>query len=335
MRKNKLIYFFYYLKQLDWNKFSRFTKYVVQNKRISKLKQLRDILVFSFRYNISILDYYYFHFYQLPASERATYAGSGFMYEYQLVMNPNTSRSVLHNKLKFLETFAPFIHRNYIAYENIVTTPEVAERILTNPSGKFVMKSSDGQCGAGVEVRDTREFNITTLVEKLKATGNNLVEEYVTQHHELMRLSPSGLNTVRIITQLDPENQVHILGARLRISVNSVVDNMAAGNIAAPINLETGVVDGPGVYSDITKHEESVHPVTGVEIEGFQIPFWKDAVELAKNAALVDTGNRSVGWDIAITENGPELIEGNHNWCKLLWQLPVKKGLKSELLKYL
>ena len=44
--------------------------------------------------------------------------------------------------------------------------------------------------------------------------------------------------------------------------------------------------------------------------------------------------NSSVGWDIAITENGPELIEGNHNWCKLLWQLPVKKGLKHVLDKY-
>ena len=31
---------------------------------------------------------------------------------------------------------------------------------------------------------------------------------------------------------------------------------------------------------------------------------------------------------------GPELIEGNHDWCKLLWQLPVNKGLKHVLEKY-
>jgi len=24
-------------------------------------------------------------------------------------------------------------------------------------------------------------------------------------------------------------------------------------------------------------------------------------------------------------------IEGNHDWCKLVWQLPVNKGLKSML----
>ena len=66
-----------------------------------------------------------------------------------------------------------------------------------------------------------------------------------------------------------------------------------------------------------------------MKIVGFQIPFWKETLELVREAALLQTGNRSVGWDIAITDIGPELIEGNHNWCKLLWQLPVQRGLKQ------
>jgi len=85
----------------------------------------------------------------------------------------------------------------------------------------------------------------------------------------------------------------------------------------------------------ITKEGKTIHPVTGEAITGFAIPYWKEVVELAKNAALCTPENRSVGWDIAVTAEGPELIEGNHNWCKLLWQLPVKQGLKKELEKYL
>jgi hypothetical protein len=162
----------------------------------------------------------------------------------------------------------------------------------------------------------------------------DLAEEFVVQHPALMELSHSGLNTVRVFTQLY-EGSVDFLGARLRISVNSPVDNMAAGNLAAPIDIETGIVNGPGVYSDIIKEDKTIHPLTGKAIAGFVIPNWNEVIELAKKAALLTPENRSVGWDIAITENGPELIEGNHNWCKLLWQLPVKKGLKKELEKYL
>ena len=53
-----------------------------------------------------------------------------------------------------------------------------------------------------------------------------------------------------------------------------------------------------------------------------------------KKAALLHPQNRSIGWDIVITAKGPGFIEGNHDWCKLLWQLPVKKGMKSVLDAY-
>jgi len=108
----------------------------------------------------------------------------------------------------------------------------------------------------------------------------------------------------------------------------------SSGNLAAPVDMETGKVNGPGINSDITRTDEAIHPITGKAIEGFQIPFWPKALQMAKDAALHAPENRSVGWDIAITPTGPELIEGNHNWCKLLWQLPVKQGLKEMLGKY-
>ena len=69
--------------------------------------------------------------------------------------------------------------------------------------------------------------------------------------------------------------------------------------------------------------------MTGKAYSGLIVPYWREVTELANKAAMLSPENRSVGWDIAITANGPELIEGNHNWCKLLWQLPVKQGLKK------
>ena len=56
---------------------------------------------------------------------------------------------------------------------------------------------------------------------------------------------------------------------------------------------------------------------------------------MVKEAALLNKENRSSGWDVAITNKKPELMEGDHNWCKLLWQLPVKIGLRNKLEAYI
>ena len=330
----RFVYFIYYLKELDFSKVRLFSDYVRQEFEISKVKQWTHIIKCSFKYNISILDYYLFKFYDISKKDMKSYAGTGFMYEYQLLMNPKKSRKILENKLEFLKAYRPFIKHGYISLADISSDKTQFDKLLSNDSKKIVLKDSVGQCGRGIEVRNCNEFNALTLIERLKKTGNDFVEDFVQQHQKLNELSPSGLNTIRIITQLNKKNEVDILGARLRITINSPVDNLAAGNIAASVNIETGIVDGPGVYSDITKKDEVKHPVTGVMIKGFQIPFWKQSLNLVKEAALSHKENRSIGWDVAITDNGPDLIEANHDWCKLLWQLPVKKGLRPVLEKH-
>lgn len=334
MRK-RILYFSYYLKELDWKKFRLFLKKVKKQNGKSSLAIFADIMQCVFKYNISILEYFQFRFYELSKAERETYAGTGYMYEYQLKMNPKSTRSVLEDKRVFLDKYGEFVRHMHTSLAELETNQAIAAKFLANQSGKLVLKNAHGQCGNGIEILQTEGLSLQMLIDQLKKSGNDLVEEFVVQHPDLMKLSPSGLNTVRIITNLNDQDKVDLLGARLRITINSSVDNLAAGNIAAPINMETGMLEGPGVYSDITKEDEYFHPVTKVEIIGFQVPFWNEAINMVIAAALSNKNNRSVGWDVAITETGPELIEGNHNWCKLLWQLPVKRGLKPMLEAYL
>jgi hypothetical protein len=330
----RLVYLLYYTKETNFHQLNSFIKYSSSITGKSKISLLSDAISCVFKYNISLKDYFYFRFFSLNESERSLWAGTGYMYEFQLLMNPRGARKVLENKIRFLNHFRSHVKREFKSLHELKTNKQVAEKMLANTSGRMVLKGSHGQVGAEVEVISCGKYSPSTLLEYMESKKYNLAEEYVIQHPALMDLSPSGLNTVRIFTQLH-EGRVDFLGARLRISVNSPVDNMAAGNLAASIDMATGVVNGPGVYSDITKVDKTIHPVTGKAITGFVIPHWKDLIELAEKAALNIPENRSVGWDIAITEEGPELIEGNHNWCKLLWQLPVKQGLKEELEKYL
>jgi hypothetical protein len=330
----RVLYFFYYIKETDFKLLLKFIRYVRFTMRVPSIFTVIDVILSVFKFNISIKDYFTFRFYNKSVEERRKWAGSGFMYEFQLIMNPVKSRDVLENKIKFLNHFRQFVGRGYCTLDEVRADNKIIWKILSNESGKAVLKGSHGQVGAEVEVIQCQDFDVEKLHKYMIKKKYDLVEEYVIQHRDLMRISPSGLNTIRIFTQLH-SGKVEFLGARLRITVNSHVDNMAAGNPAAPVDIDNGRVSGPGVFSDITKEDVYFHPVTGESIEKFQVPFWEEVKDLAVKAALHTPENKSVGWDIAITNIGPELIEGNHNWCKTLWQLPVKKGLKAELEKYL
>ena len=326
----RLLYFFYYIKQTPQTTFRRFLAYAAKVTGRSRLAILLDAVGSTFRYNISLLDYFYFRFYSLTRQDRTKWAGTGFLYEFQLRMNPKSAREVLLDKNLFLQHFRPFVKRSFAGLQALKANTALAESLLGNASGRLVLKGARGQVGAEVEVVQCAGLNHQNLIEIMQAKGYDLAEEYVIQHPALMALSPSGLNTLRIFTQLH-KGKVDFLGARLRVSVNSPVDNMAAGNLAAPVDEETGRVYGPGVYSDITRSPEALHPVTGIPIENFQIPFWPETLAMVKEASELHPHNRSIGWDIVITPEGPGLIEGNHDWCKLVWQLPVGRGLKHLL----
>ena len=75
--------------------------------------------------------------------------------------------------------------------------------------------------------------------------------------------------------------------------------------------------------------------VSNVKIENFQIPYWNEVVTLCIKAASKYDDNKSIGWDVAITQRGPILIEGNHDWGARVWQMPAGKGLKKILSKYI
>ncbi len=332
MNIKRALYLGYYMKQLDRQKFVLFLNHTCSLTGKSKPAILHDVLKSVFTYNISLLEYFQFHFYDSSKQERATWAGTGHMYEYQLKMNPRNSRVILNDKTLFYKNYENFFIHQVADIDELKTKPAVADAILSNPSGKLVFKPADGNCGTQVEIRSCADFDGQSLITFMKKSEYDLVEEFVRQHSQMNRLSPSAVNTVRIITQLNKKDEVDILGCRLRISVNLPVDNMAAGNLAAPIDEATGRLSGPAVYSDITKTEQVFHPETNEKIPGFQIPFWNETLSMVKKAAKLHPQNRSIGWDVAITEKGPGLIEGNHDWCKLLWQLPVKKGMKDILI---
>ena len=92
-----------------------------------------------------------------------------------------------------------------------------------------------------------------------------------------------------------------------------IVDNLAQGGLAAPLDPVNGTICGCALQ----KHDRlgviyfNQHPTTGQVFSGFQVPMWKEAVELAIQAHHTFPSIHFVGWDIAILPKGPVLVEGN------------------------
>lgn len=326
----RLVYLGYYFRKLDWQLLSKFMRHVRDELGWSRTRQWACIVRDSLKFNISILEYYQFRFFELTEAEKSDWAGTGTMYEFQRRANPPATRDLLCDKRDFYKGYREFFKHELYSLDELKSSPETVEKLLAS-NRKLVFKEATGSCGSGVSIRQVDEMDRSQLFDFMERGGFDLVETFVEQHAALNALSPSAVNTVRIFTQISDDRGYEVIGCRLRISVDSPVDNLAAGNMAAPIDPLTGEVNGPGVFSDITRRPVDFHPITGIQVVGFKIPFWPETLELVRTASLLYPENRSVGWDVVITDQGPGLIEGNHDWCKLVWQLPVRSGLKHLL----
>lgn len=65
------------------------------------------------------------------------------------------------------------------------------------------------------------------------------------------------------------------------------------------------------------------------------MPHWPEVRDLALRAAAAFPWVRFVGWDIAISEGGPVLVEGNERWSTSLIQMPAPHWLMSGEFKAL
>jgi hypothetical protein len=232
-----------------------------------------------------------------------------------------------------------FTFRDAFTRRGFLYTPSQDQQTVLDWVAKrdvFVAKPNFGASGKGVlVVRRSMYTNDRELLADLRRHNLDLLEDLIVQHEELQSLNPSCVNTVRIVTVRRVDGGVDLIGAVLRLGVNNHVDNMCAGGIAAPIDLQSGTVCGPATSSIYPRVTETCHPVTGKPIVGFRVPFWEDAVNFVVEASAVVPEVRTVGWDVAVAPDGPVMVEGNDNWGKNGLQIPYDVGLRNRLRDYL
>jgi len=174
------------------------------------------------------------------------------------------------------------------------------------------------------------EITLDQLKEKLD--GQYLLQSGITQHPRMNELHPSSVNTVRLIT-FNNQGKVTAFCAALRIGTRGRnVDNWASGGIVVGIDMQTGRLQKEGLFKPGYGVKVVQHPDTGILLEGFEIPFFREGVELACKLHTYLYGIHSVGWDIAITPEGPIFIEGNDDWEGGI-PMSIEKNFKTRFLQ--
>lgn len=202
----------------------------------------------------------------------------------------------------------------------------------------IVVKDERGRQGAHVYV--VRAFTDATVVLADREVTHDvffrtlcaapvqrfLVQRRLRPHPSLRPLAYDTLPTIRVVTYLADGSHPRVLRASLRIPrVDAGVDNFSAGNLAAAVDLERGTL-GEGLERE-TGTRYTHHPVTGAPIAGASIADWRGVVALVERAAVCFAALPTVGWDVALTENGPALIEGNSRYNFNVIQMPQNSGL--------
>ncbi len=191
-----------------------------------------------------------------------------------------------------------------------------------------IIKPVDGLCGIGVYALEMKENKI--LIDNKEISKEKLSEFILSQHNSLIceriinqadyssRLYPHTLNTIRVLTLKDPDNnEIFIAGAVQRIgtSYSYPVDNFHRGGIASNINIETGELGPAAAIFPVSNNKlkwHEFHPDTNIKIAGTRVPDWdklkKNILALANDLSFC----RIIGWDVAVTTAGFILIEGNN-----------------------
>jgi len=269
-----------------------------------------DVLLNKLINGVGPVVYFSWAMYRMNQMERAQFVAGPKSKKLERIFNTNPDReNIISNKNNFNRIFGEFVKRQW-RYVPECNEEQIREFLSQNE--KFILKPFDSAQGIGVKQYESAEVmkDLPGFI-KLAKESNSIIEEFICQHPEMAALNPSSVNTIRVNTVRDRNGEVHVIAASLRVGgKSSVVDNFSAGGVQYPIDPRYGIVIGGGVTHDGGR-DVFYHPSTSKQVLGFNIPHWDCVVETVKKAGTIPENIRYVGWDIAITEKGCEVVEGN------------------------
>lgn len=293
------------IKSLNYKKMNKIVEIISKENKKSKLYIKFDIFINFLKYGCGYTDYYRGNFINLTKKEKQTFATAKNFYKVLHYLNNYDYVSIFHDKLIFNKFFSEYLKRDYINLRK--ESFEKYEQFLEEKDVVFA-KDALGEGGHGITKIITKEVkNKKELYEELIKNKQFLIEEEIIQSKELNEINPKVVNSFRVVT-LVKDGKAYILNNALRVNQfdSEIIGctNDLYFSFSEDGKIDSKVIDD---YGNIYKR----HPLTNKEFNKVVVKDVKKAFEMCKKAALEVPQVRYVGWDVAFSDKGPVIVEGN------------------------
>lgn len=294
----------------------------VRDERVSRRRQLVQLMRAAFGYCIPPRYYYQYRLYAYPA-----FQWWDFIYDHELphwhrVLSTARSTSRSLRLIVDKAYFAEFMKKLGI---QTVTTLAVFERCEA-PNEHFIFsqlnlffKPRSGSRGEGCfsiaydPVTDSYLLQSGEICVRERGDIMDYIREKITQNEYLAQpylhnhptiahvLDTEILATIRMITGVDT------VGCVIVSSILEIPNAARRRWSVYPIDGASGRVGKSRILWNMNETEVD-------RIVGLTLPHWSQAIDLCRKAHAQCRDILTIGWDVAITDNGAVLLEGNTNW---------------------
>ena len=324
----------------------------VERKRI-----LKDYKALKKSKGLTTDEYYEFEFEKRDEKFRRSFLGLNEQRYYLDYLNPLKYFSLARNKYmahKILENTGvrkSILYCYYMPEARFISSDESASDIMgvicilkQKNVQSCVIKTTESSHGDNVWVINAIKYQENDaemkrfdgkIIKLSEVLGKEplIFESVVHQTKQFSAFNESSVNTVRFMTTLWPDGSARIIATFIKIGrAGRCVDNAGGGgNVDVCVDTESGEIkyaiqyDGWRKIKDIEKHPDSENQLNGVVVEN-----WQSIKEEVKKFQQAFPYCKAAGWDIAITDEGPVVIEVNDFWDRT-GQYFIRKGWRDEI----
>lgn len=292
---------------------------------------IRDMIYCLHRFGISFKDYCIYGFVDKNYHCRMSFVADKLRYYYCDILNEQNVLPLMTDKYACYQQYQKFFKRDVLGCYNEMDRDAFIAYVRKYK--QFIFKPLEEHSGHGIKIISARDVDVYTFFTEMIKKGAFVVEELINQGKEVSIIHPQSVNSLRVLTFVLGE-KVNIIGVTWRIGVGSaVMDNAGSGGIYASVDPKYGFVQTDAI--NYKGEHFNIHPDTGVQIVGYKLPKWDEALSLIHDIATHIKGTTLIPWDIAYSDKGWLMVEANDNGDWSIIQSNKGIGKKVELYAYM